>query len=289
MQRRIYLLIFIVTLSAPVFGEKIPAPKKDSLVVIGLKDIDRIEKLLQRGEPSWFTTYGTMVVAIIALIGAVLTSTLNNRRSWLNTKTQVDANNANLTRQLNESSTNLTRQLEANNANMKKQLDASYESVTRQLDVSQKNLEAQIKASQNQEIEKKRLELVYKMKSELKETAAKFITRGSDLNITLSTIIERASDGQGATKAKAEYGETLGLRQELAELYYFIKITLDSSSTHFEVEEALENYMAATCGTFDPNNTSADDYRKPFQQFYRSIKAVIHENYDVQHKEGEPL
>lgn len=222
--------------------------KSDTLdISINLTDIDRIEKLLIKKEPSWFTTYGTLAVAFLALFGAVLTAILNNRRSRINTEQQINA---------------------------------AAENINRQLTASNTNLIAQIQATGDLEKEKKKLELAFKLKTELKENVAKFIQKATVLNGKLTTIIYSDLEEGRRAEAIEEYTKTFPLRQELRDIYYSIKVTLDGSDKQIQLERVLNNYMNTVDFDFNIDNTPQhENYEQPIGQLYHKIKSIIHDNY----------
>lgn len=240
-----------------IFGQVSDSTKKENQIItaksdsldisINLTDIDRIEKLLIKKDPSWLTTYGTLVVAFLALSGAVLTAILNNRRSRKNTEQQIIAAADNINRQLTASNTNLI---------------------------------AQIQATGNLEKEKKNLELAYKLKTELKENVAKFIQKATVLNSKLTTIIYSDLEEGRTAEAIEEYANTFTLRQELKDIYYSIKVTLDGSDKQRQLETVLDSYMNTVDFKFDINNVPQhDNYEQPIGQLYHKIKSIIHDNY----------
>lgn len=222
--------------------------KSDTLeIFIKLTEIDRIEKLLIKKEPSWFTTYGTLIVAFLALLGAVVTAFLNNRTSSLNTEQQINAAAENITRQLTSSNTNLI---------------------------------AQIQAAGDLEKEKKKLELAFKLKTELKENVAKFIQKATVLNGKLTTIIYSDLEEGRTTEALEKYTNTFTLRQELRDIYYSIKVTFDGSDKQIQLERVLDNYMNTVDFGFNIDDTpKRENYEQPLAQLYHKIKSIIHDNY----------
>jgi len=221
--------------------------KLDSLnVSVNLTDIERIQELFKKTEPSWFTTYGTLIVAILALIGAVVTSLLNNKRSRINTELQISTSNENIRNQLTE---------------------------------SRNNLDAQILANRNHEIEKKKLELEYKLKTELKENIAKFIHKATTLNGKLNFIILSELEDGRLLEAQELYENTSSLRQELNGLYYSIRVTLDGSQKQLELERILEIYMGVVDFNFTLRQIDTDQYEQPIGQLFHKIKSIIHDNY----------
>ncbi len=240
-----------------VFGQLSDSAKKENQIItaksdsldisINLTDIDRLEKLLIKKEPSWFTTYGTLAVAFLALFGAVFTAILNNSRSRKNTEQQIIA---------------------------------AAENINRQLTASNTNLIAQIQATGNLEKEKKNLELAFKLKAELKENVAKFIQKATVLNGKLTTIIY--SDLEECKRAEAieDYIKTFTLRQELKDIYYSIKVTLDGSNKQRELESVLDAYINTVDFKFDINHAPEQEiYEQPIGQLYHKIKSIIHDNY----------
>ncbi len=240
-----------------VFGQVNDSTKKENQIItaksdtldisLSLTDLDRVEKLLIKKEPSWFTTYGTLAVALLALFGAVLTAILNNRRSRINTEQQINAAANNINQQLTASNTNLI---------------------------------AQIQAAGNLEKEKKNLELAFKLKTELKENVAKFIQKATVLNGKLTTIIYSDLEESGREIAKEEYSKTYTLRQELRDIYYSIKVTLDGSDKQRQLEKVLDAYMNTVDLNFDINHApQQENYEQPIGQLYHKIKSIIHDNY----------
>lgn len=222
--------------------------KSDTLeIFIKLTEIDRIEKLLIKKEPSWFTTYGTLFVAFLALLGAVGTALLNNRTSRINTEQQINAAAENINRQLTSSNTNLI---------------------------------AQIQAAGDLEKEKKKLELAFKLKTELKENVAKFIQKATVLNGKLTTIIYLDLEEGRRAEAIEKYTNTFTLRQELRDIYYSIKVTFDGSDKQIQLERVLDNYMNTVDFGFNIDNTPKhENYEQPLGQLYHKIKSIIHDNY----------
>lgn len=225
--------------------------KTDSLkITLNLTDIDKIEKLYIKKEPSWFTTYGTLIVAFLALAGALVTSILNNRRSRINTKQQIDA--------------------AANNINQ-------------QLIASNTNLIAQIQAAGNLEKEKKKLDLAFKLKTELKENVAKFIQKATALNSKLIPIIYSDIEEGSKLEAQENYNHTYALRQELRDTFYSIKVTLDGSDSQIQLDNVLNRYMNIVDFEFDINRPpEREQFEQPIAQLYHKIKVIIHENYKEQ-------
>ncbi len=214
---------------------------------IKLTDIEKIEKLLIKKETNWFTTYGTIAVSILALFGAVFTAFLNDKRSRLNTEHQINAATKNIDRQLTVSYTNLT---------------------------------SQIKATRNLEKEKKNLELTFKLKTELKENIAKFIQKAICLNGKLTSIIYSDLEEGRLEKAREEYINTFSLRQELRDIYYSIKVTLDGSDKQRQLETVLDTYMNKVDFCFNIDIPPlAESYEQPIGQLYHKIKSIIHDNY----------
>lgn len=211
--------------------------KSDSLkITLNLTDIDKIEKLFLKKEPSWFTTYGTLIVAFLALAGALVTSILNNRRSRINTDQQINAAAENISRQLT--------------------------------------------AFINLEKEKKKLELAFKLKTELKENVAKFIQKATALNSKLTPIIY-SDIAEGRTlEAQENYNNTYALRQELRDIYYSIKVTVDDSESQRVLVFLLGYYMNEVDFNFDINRTPQQEhYEDSIKKLYDIIKSIIHENY----------
>lgn len=249
-------LIFLIGFTTIEFGQDISMAKTtksrmtskiDSLnVSVNLNNIGRIESLLEKKEPSWFINYGTVIVAIVALFGAVLTSILNNRRSRLNIQLQLDANSVNF---------------------------------TSQLIASQNNLTAQIQANRILEIEKRKLELEFKLKNELKENIATFINKATILNRKLNYITLLELEEDQIVEAEEEYSKTYPLRQEITDLFYSIKVTLDGSEKQSQLENVLNNYMKVTCFEFDTRKTKSEHYEQLIGQLYHKIKSIIHDNY----------
>jgi len=230
---------------------------KQSEILVDFKNIDNIEKLFQRQEPSWFTKYGIGLVAIVALLGTIITSTITNRRSRINTELQ----------------------LTASRESTEKQLQSSKDNLTNQLNASEKNLQSQITANKLQDIEKRNAELQFKLKNELKETVAKFINTATTLNLKLNYIIYSELEEGRKTEAEEEYSKTLILRNELKDFYYSIKVTLDGSDKQKELEKVIDKYMNVTCFEFDLDKAKSDDYEQPIGQLFHKIKSIIHNNY----------
>jgi hypothetical protein len=242
------LLVFGQVSDSTKKVNQIITAKSDSLdISINLTDIDRIEKLLIKNAPSWVTTYGTLAVAFLALFGAVLTAILNNRRSRINTE---------------------------------KQINAAAENINSQLTTSNTNLIAQIQATGDLEKEKKKLELAFKLKTELKENVAKFIQKATVLNGKLTTIIYSDIEEGRMAEAIEEYSKTFTLRHELRDIYYSIKVTLDGSDKQIQLERVLDNYMNTVDFDFDIDNTpKKENYQQPIGQLYHKIKSIFHDNY----------
>lgn len=253
---------FILTISLSffvifVFGQVSDSTKKENQIIvaksdtleisINLADINRIEKLLIKAEPSWFTTYGTLTVAFLALFGVVFTAILNNRRSRIN---------------------------------LEKQINAVIENVDKQLAASNENLIAQIQATERIEREKKNLELAFKLKMELKESIAKFIQKATVLNGKLTIIICSDLEEDRRTEATEGYSRTSILRQELKDIYYSIKVTLSGSTEQKQLESVLDRYMETVDFNFDIDAApQRDDYEQSIAQLYHKLKGIIHENY----------
>lgn len=245
-----------------------PSFSQKSEVVVDLKNIDNIEKLLQRQEPSWFTKYGTVLVAIVALLGTIITSIITNRRSRINTELQLAFTNS-----------NTTLQLAASKESTEKQIQASKENLTNQLNASEKNLLAQIAANKLQDTEKRNAELQFKLKNELKETVAKFINSATTLNSKLNYIIYSEIEEDRRIEAQEEYNKTQVLRNELKDYYYSIKVTLDGSEKQKELEKVIDKYMRVTCFEFNLEKAKSDDYEQPIGLLFHKIKSIIHDNY----------
>jgi len=253
-------LILTITLSLFalfVFGQISDSTKKENQIItaksdtldisLSLTDLDRVEKLLIKKEPSWFTTYGTLAVALLALFGALLTAILNNRRSRINTEQQINA---------------------------------AAENINLQLTASNTNLIAQIQAAGNLEKEKKKLELAFKLKTELKENVAKFIQKATALNSKLTPIIYSDIEEGSKLEAQENYNHIYALRQELRDIYYSIKVTLDGSDKQRQLEIVLDNYMNTVDFNFNIDNVpQQENYEQPIGQLYHKIKSIIHDNY----------
>jgi hypothetical protein len=147
------------------------------------------------------------------------------------------------------------------------------------LTVSQNNLSAQIQANREQELEKKKLELEFKLKNELKENVAKFINKVTILNGKLDHIIYSELEEGRKNEAYEEYSKTNLLRQEIKDLFYSIKVTLDGSEKQIQLEKVLNNYMNITCFEFNLEKTEREQYEQPVGQLYHKIKSIIHDNY----------
>jgi hypothetical protein len=262
MKMKNIIIIILTILSTTSFSQdtliQSLLDKQKSEVLVDFKNIDSIEKLFQRQEPSWFTKYGTVLVAIVALLGTIVTSIITNRRSRINTQLQ----------------------LTSSKESTEKQLQASKDNLTNQLNASEKNLQAQITANKLQEIEKRNAELQFKLKNELKEAVAKFINAATTLNLKLNYIIYSELEEGRKTEAEDEYAKTFILRNELKDFYYSIKVTLDGSDKQKELEKIIDKYMNVTCFHFDLNKIKADDYEQPIGQLFHKIKSIIHDNYN---------
>lgn len=254
---KLILTLTLSLFSLFVFGQVSDSTKKENQIItaksdtldisLSLTDLDRVEELLIKKEPGWFMTYGTLAVALLALFGAVLTAILNNRRSRINTEQQINAAAKNINQQLTASNTNLI---------------------------------AQIQAAGNLEKEKKNLELAFKLKTELKENVAKFIQKATVLNGKLTTIIYSDLEEGRRAEAIEEYSKTFTLRQELKDIYYSIKVTLDGSDKQRQLERVLDSYMNTVDLDFDINNAPQhENYEQPIGQLYHKIKSIVHDNY----------
>jgi hypothetical protein len=253
--KQIILIATLTIFSLTSFGQDNSKPKNivppnensnKSELLVDLKNIDRIEKLFIKQEPSWLTKYGTALVAIVALIGTIVTTTITNRRSRLNTEIQ---------------------------------LKASKDNLSEQIIASERNLQSQIDANRIQEIEKRSAELQFKLKNELKETVAKFINAATKLNSKLTYIIYSELEEGRRREAEDEYSKTYILRNELTDLYYSIKVTLDGSQKQRELERIIDTYMNVTSFDFNLDRVNAEDYEQLVGQLFHKIKSIIHENY----------
>ena len=245
MKLKAYFLILIMTLSiAPAFSQDtfktahltVSTANDSAQIIISARNIGQIEKILKKEEqePSWFTKYGTLVVAIIALFGAILTSLLSNRRSRLNTAAQLQA--------------------------------------------SHDNLLQQIAAGKEQEAAKRLAEQQYKLNTELKENVAKFINAAKDLNLKLNYIIYNDLEEGRRAEAEQGYAQTQLLRNEIANLYYAIRVSLDGSAKHKELEAVLEEYVNVTNFKFDLETIESQAYEAPIARLFYKIRNIIHDS-----------
>lgn len=219
----------------------------DSLrLSVNIENVERLERILEKKEPNWFSLYGTMIVALVALFGAILTSILSNRRSKINTQLQIDTSRINI-------------------------ID--------QLTATQNNLLNQIEASRTLELEKKNLELQFKLKTELKENVAKFINKSTELNGKLIRLIYLTIEDGSGNLALQEYQKTNILRQEITDLFYSIKVSLDGSEKQRQLEDVLDTYMDLTCFNVDLFKLESSQFEQPIKQLYHKIKSIIHDNY----------
>ncbi len=235
---------------------------------ISFKDIDRIEAILKPKESDWFIKYGTILVALVALLGTVVTNIVSNNRSRLNTESQIAANQTNLERQLNDARVNLDTQLR----NARENLDA-------QLRDARENLTTQLRNAGELEAEKQRAENSIKRKNELKELVAQFIKVATSINHTLDQMSNDYDEGR-ELDAEQKYEDSRTTRSELTNIYYSIKVTLDGSPKQTELESLLDNYI----GIFIDSaavlmKLNHDVYQQPIGAIYHKIKSIVHDNY----------
>ncbi len=103
----LFVVIIFITLTSFALAKPIPQntiPTKTNSskteILVDLKNIDQLEKLIETQRPGWFSTYGIIIVSILALIGTVVTSAISNRRSRLNTESQLKISTENLLKQI---------------------------------------------------------------------------------------------------------------------------------------------------------------------------------------------
>ena len=128
----------------------------------------------------------------------------------------------------------------------------------------------EIEAHRIQEIENRNSDLQFRLKNELKEKVAKFIYIATKLNAEINNIIDEDSD---------YFHEERGLyslREELKNLYYSIRVTLDGTRKQIDLENILTSYMNITCFAFDFADLQPDDYEQPLGHLFHKIKSIIH-------------
>lgn len=145
--------------------------------------------------------------------------------------------------------------------------------------ISRKNTERTLKSSRQIEIEKKELEKELGFKLYLKEIVAKFINKATILNGMLNHIIYRDLEDGNVELARDGYKATQNVRDELKDIYYSIKVSLDGSIKQKELEAILDQYMSITCLNFDLEETSSTMYSKPLAELFHKARAIIHDNY----------
>lgn len=148
-----------------------------------------------------------------------------------------------------------------------------------QLKASEKNLSMQIQANQDLEREKKIIEREHKKINDLKELIAHFIKLATLLNLQLNRMIYYHIEEGRDNEAFDEYKSTSQLRNELKGVYYSVKVTLDGSEKHKELEKVLDYYMNVVEFQIDLKKTQSDMYEQPIGQLYHKIKSIIHDNY----------
>lgn len=191
--------------------------------------------------------WGTIIVALVALFGAVSTSIWGNKRSRINTE---------------------------------KQLEAARLNLTKQLESSEKNILLQVRANKELEVEKKKLELHQKYLFELKENLARFIKEADVINKSTKTINDFIAEGKGDL-VRSVLEETRDNRTLITDIYYSIKISLDGSPKQLELERLLDKYLTYTCFREDLIGRADErQLEEIVSQIYHIVKTIIHENYN---------
>lgn len=284
-----YLIVFsLFLLISGSFGNEkaVPETKKTNIsqdsmvinhVVFELKDIDRLEQLFAHKERSILSEYGAVLVAVVALFGAVITSIMGNRRSRLNTEKQITANTINFDNQLRASTKNLNDQLNANSKNLQDQLIANSKNLQDQLSNQKDNISQQMKASRELEIEKKSIDIKQNTIFYLKNSVAKFINIAVSLNDQLGLIYQEIDEGR-ELNAKEMYSITSPLREQLKDIYYSIKVSLDDSKNQLELENIIDQYMNVVHFKFEIRKFTFSEYSSPINDLYLIIRAIGQEN-----------
>ena len=244
------LFLFDLTNAANNTLLKESFPKSDSIhktyVALEIKDLKRIESLLKPEKQGILSEYGTVFIAIVALFGSVLTASMTSRRSRLN---------------------------------MQQQLQSSTNTLREQLTASERNLTIQLVANRTLEIEKKTIETKQKIIMELKDNVAKFINLAIILNQNLDYIIDIVLEKQGEDAAMVVYSSTLPTRDQLKDIYYSIKVSLDGSPKQMELEREINRYMNVVHFYFKIDVIESEQYQQSIGKLYHKIKAIIHDNY----------
>jgi len=216
---------------------KIPSEDKvqKSELVLSKNLEDKICAKLETKERTFLDKYGAVLVAIVALIGTLITTLIGTRRSRINLENQLKA--------------------------------------------SKNNLSMQIQANRDLEREKKIIEREHEKINDLKELIAQFIKLATLLNLQLNRMIYYHIEEGRDNEAFDEYKNTSQLRNELKGVYYSVKVTLDGSEKHKELEKVLDNYMNVVDFKIDLKKTQSDMYEQPIGQLYHKIKSIIHDNY----------
>ena len=225
-------------------------------LVIDLKNISQIEQFFKKQEQSWFSKYGTVIVAIVALIGTILTTTISN---WVSRK-------------------NTEEQISASKKNTEAQMELSEKNLMSQINSSEKNLQFQIESARSLENQKRSNEIKLKRQTELKEIIARFLYHATNLNSRLNYIIYHLLAEGNTIEAKKEYTKTENLRNELSSFYFLLKINLEGSQKYNELELLLDNYMDLTCFKFDLITISYDDYKNTVTDLINKVRVIMNEN-----------
>ena len=145
--------------------------------------------------------------------------------------------------------------------------------------VNSKNTEKTLSANRQNEINKKELERQYNSKIFLKENVAKFIKKATLLNSYLNHIIYQDLENGDIELARAGYTNTLQIRDEIKDIYYSVKVSLDGSIKQRELESILDEYMNVTCFDFRLEATTTTMYAQPIGRLFHKVRAIIHDNY----------
>jgi hypothetical protein len=245
---------------------------KDTTVVktieIDLKNIDTIGQYLKPKERSFISEWGTVMVAIIAIGISLVTSLFSLRVSKKNVIAQIEA--------------------------------------------SQKNILTQINGNKELEVDKKKLEILHKNNLDLKEYVAKFIKEAQKINEVVSIIKQSSQeekiDKEFVSRFALKYNADIfsGLenivdeqtkkinigqydffmakkeqkRELITDIYYSIKVSLNSTPKHKALEKILDRYMTITFFREDVFKlTDIQEYGDCIANLYHTIKSIIHEDY----------
>lgn len=146
--------------------------------------------------------------------------------------------------------------------------------------ISKRNTDQTLNANKEIEIEKKKAEVEYNLKLYLQENIGKFVNKATKLNGAINTILYKEYEEHGILELAWEsYDKTLEIRNELKDIFYSVRVSLDGSKKQKELEDLLVSYMNVTCFNFDPDTTKSDDYSQPLAKIFHKARSIIHENY----------